>query len=89
MSARTRRSGGDDQVDLTQGTAQNSIEFVASGSGSAERLGSGGSQVVVKVDAAAVDSVADTVRQADLLYKLWCCLITIRTIVDWRIQRCC
>lgn len=89
MSARTRRSGGDDQVDLTQGTAQNSIEFVASGSGSAERLGSGGSQVVVKVDAAAVDSVADTVRQGDLLYKLWCCLITIRTIVDWRIQRCC
>ncbi|KAI8106067.1 hypothetical protein M9435_000616 [Picochlorum sp. BPE23] len=63
MSARARRSGGDDQVDLTQGTAQSGIEFVASGSGSAERRGSGGSQVVVKVDAAAVDSVADTIKE--------------------------
>jgi hypothetical protein len=82
MSARARRSGGDDQVDLTQGAAQSGIEFVASGSGSAERRGSGGSQVVVKVDAAAVDSVADTVRTGDLLYELRCCLITIHVIVD-------
>eukprot|EP00889_Picochlorum_renovo_P001104 jgi/Picre1/28134/NNA_003540.t1 len=71
MSARARRSGGDDQVDLTQGTAQSGIEFVASGSGSAERRGSGGSQVVVKVDAAAVDSVADTIKEYKDAVMLW------------------
>ena len=68
MSARTARSRGDTQVDLTQGTAQSGIDFVVSGSGSAERQGSGGSQVVVKVDAAAVDSVADTVRTGYIWY---------------------